>query len=267
MDARPDTRAEHRLEHRRSAVRTAVVWDALQASLDTQSATLADVRPLDVLDLGGGTGGFAVRVATSGHQVTVVDPSPDALASLARRASESGVEHRVRGVQGDSTDLLDVVGEASADIVLCHGVLEVVDDPDQALRVLAAALRPGGRISLLVAQHTAAVFARALAGHLADAQRLLAEADDAASGGGGRGAVAPAPRRFTEPGVVAALDATGYDVETVHGVRVFADLVPSALVDGEPGAADALLRLEAEAAGRPELRAVAAQLHVLAVRR
>lgn len=240
-----------------------MVWDALQSSLDTQSATLADARPLDVLDLGGGTGGFAVRVATSGHQVTVVDPSPDALASLARRASESGVQNRVRGVQGDATDLLDVVGEASADIVLCHGVLEVVDDPDQALRVLAAALRPGGRISLLVAQHTAAVFSRALAGHLADAQRLLAAADDAAGGG----AVSPAPRRFTEPGVVAALDATGYDVETVHGVRVFADLVPSALVDGEPGAADALLRLEAEAANRPELRAVATQLHVLAVRR
>ncbi|MEZ5095109.1 MAG: hypothetical protein R2731_02675 [Nocardioides sp.] len=35
-----------------------------------------------------------------GHQVLVVDPSPDALAALARRA-ESGVTDRVTGVQGD----------------------------------------------------------------------------------------------------------------------------------------------------------------------
>ena len=49
-------------------------------------------RACDVLDIGGGTGGFAVRVAELGHRVTVVDPSPDALAALDRRAREGGVE-------------------------------------------------------------------------------------------------------------------------------------------------------------------------------
>ena len=51
-------------------------------------------RAGDVLDIGGGTGGFAVRVAELGHRVTVVDPSPDALAALDRRAAESGVADR-----------------------------------------------------------------------------------------------------------------------------------------------------------------------------
>ena len=50
-------------------------------------ATTAGSR--DVLDIGGGTGGFAVRVAELGHRVPVVDPSPDALASLDRRAREA----------------------------------------------------------------------------------------------------------------------------------------------------------------------------------
>ena len=52
-------------------------------------------RPLRVLDLGGGTGGIAVPLAAAGHDVTVVDPSPDALASLARRAAETGTSERI----------------------------------------------------------------------------------------------------------------------------------------------------------------------------
>src|SRR6476646_10397981 len=86
----------------RSRTRTAVVWSALSARLEQLAAT-ADPSGdgLHVLDIGGGTGGFAVRVAELGHRVTVVDPSPDALATLDRRSRETGVEDRVTGVQGD----------------------------------------------------------------------------------------------------------------------------------------------------------------------
>src|SRR4249920_3749739 len=72
----------------RSAVRTAVVWEVLDGLLaQRRSATGADT--LEVVDLGGGTGGFAVPVAMLGHRVTVVEPSPDALAALQRRAAEA----------------------------------------------------------------------------------------------------------------------------------------------------------------------------------
>ena len=59
-------------------VRQEIMW---QAVLDAVEA-LERSGPLDVLDVGGGTGGDAVRLAALGHRVTVVDPSPDALASL-----------------------------------------------------------------------------------------------------------------------------------------------------------------------------------------
>ena len=141
-----------------------MVWDGLRPALDRAPGQ-------DVLDIGGGTGGFAVRVAELGHRVRVVDPSPDALASLDRRASESGVE--VTGQQGDLSTLLDVAEPGSADVVLCHGVLEVVDDPAAALATIGAVLRPGGMLSLLVAQRHAAVVARAMAGHFEQARALL----------------------------------------------------------------------------------------------
>lgn len=231
---------------RRDSARTAVVWEALGPLLEEPG--------LDVVDIGGGTGGFAVRVAGLGHHVTVVEPSPDALAALARRAREDGVE--VAGLQGDVGSLLELAGPAGADVVLCHGVLEVVDDPAGALAAIHQVLRPSGRLSLLVAQRHAAVIARAMAGHVAQALALLDDPD--AHGRTGR--------RFTAGEVTALVAGAGFEVGSVHAVRVFADLVPGALLDLEPGTTAALLELERSVSERPEYLPLAAQLHLLAAR-
>jgi S-adenosylmethionine-dependent methyltransferase len=254
-------RSHDRSQARRS-VRTAVVWEVLRTSL-TQLAGRAGARPdgvLDVLDVGGGTGGFAVPLAELGHRVTVVDPSPDALAALERRSAETGVTGNVQGVQGDIGGLPEVAAAGSADVVLCHGVLEYVDDPAEALGQLAAAIRPGGVLSLLAAQRDAAVLARALAGQFTAARHAL---DDPS---GRWGAEDPVPRRFTEPELRAHLEAAGFSVRASHGVRVFSDLVPGALLDLEPRNTEALLDLEHAAAEHPAFRALATQLHLLAHR-
>ena len=121
-------------------------------------------------------------------------------------------------------------------------------------------LRPGGALSLLVSQHHAAVLARAMAGHLTQAKALL----DAGPRRRDQPDHRPAERRFTADQVTGLLESAGYDVTAVHGVRVFSDLVPSTLLDLEPGAAAALLDLERAAAARPEYLTLAAQLHALA---
>ena len=150
--------------------RTAAIWAALRRALDARPARL------DVVDVGGGTGGFAVPLAEAGHTVTVIDASPDALASLGRRAAEAGVGDRVHAVQGDGDQLAALVPPGSADLVLCHSVLEVVDDPAAVVAAIAAALRPGGLASVVVANRTGAVLSRALAGQLSAAAALLPEA-------------------------------------------------------------------------------------------
>jgi S-adenosylmethionine-dependent methyltransferase len=255
--------------HRRSAARTAVVWEALREVLDGRDAAgTVGGRPALVVDVGGGTGGFAVRVAELGHPVVVVDPSPDALAILARRAEESGVTG-ITARQGDLASLPGLVPAGEVDVVLCHGVLEIVDDPAAALAVLAQVLCPGGTLSLLVNQRHAAVVARAMAGHFGQARALLdASATKPGSPGtGSPGGDPTGPRRFTADEVTAVLDDAGFDLRTMHAVRVFADLVPSSLVDLEPGAVQALVDLEHAVSTRPEYLPLATQLHALATRR
>ena len=252
--------------HPGRSVRTAVVWEVLCEALDEYRRAAG--RPaddeLDMVDLGGGTGGFAVPLARLGHRVTVVDPSPDALASLARRAAEAGVSDRVRAVQGDLATVLDEVEPAGADVVLCHGALEFADDPVLGCRNVVGALKPGGLASVLAANRSAQVLARALAGQVGGALAALRTED------GAFGEYGPAPRRFTEAQLRELLTRTGLSIRSVHGVRTFSDVVPA---NGETGygsgygpvpAAEDLLALESLASSLPEFRAIATQVHVLA---
>ncbi|MFF4411804.1 class I SAM-dependent methyltransferase [Streptosporangium sp. NPDC001559] len=236
------------------AVRTAVVWDVLRAVLADRVAATGRDR-LDIVDAGGGTGGFAVPLAGLGHAVTVVDPSPDSLAALERRAAEAGVG--VRALQGDAADLKEILPTDGADLVLCHSVLEYVEDPAGALGAIAGLLREGGAISVLAANPLAAALHRSIAGRFDEALQVL---DDPQGRWGDRD---PTPRRFTRETLAVLLSAAGLTPGEVHGVRIFADLVPSRLLDGEPGAARALVALEQAAAAHPVLRDIATQLHVL----
>ncbi|GAA4987301.1 class I SAM-dependent methyltransferase [Kineococcus glutinatus] len=238
---------------------SAVLWDGVRRLLEGCATGSDGQRRCSVVDLGGGTGGLAVRIASLGHTVTVVDPSPDALAALAQRTAEAGVAARVRGVQGDATDLAALLPAAGADLLLCHGVLEVVDELLATLRAAAGALRPGGSLSLLVAQWPAAVLARALSGSAAQALRLLEDPDRR------WGAADPLRRRLDRAAVTALAVEAGFTVTQVEGVRTFSELVPGASV-GSDADLDLLRRLDAQAAHVEELLPLAAHLHLHARR-
>jgi SAM-dependent methyltransferase len=242
-------------DFRRDGVRFSLVWDVLN---DVVSARVAETgrQALDIVDVGGGTGGLAVPFAALGHNVTVVDPSPDALAAAQRRAAEAGA--RLTAVQGDAASLDSVAGPKAADLVICHNVLEYVDSPADAMTAIAAVLRPSATVSVLAANAVAAVLHRALAGRFTEA-RLLLETEGAAG----------TPRRFTLPALTALIEGAGLLAGEAHGLRIFSGLVPGALLDADTGGtggskgAEALRALEAAAAAAPPLRDIAAQLHLL----
>jgi hypothetical protein len=139
--------------------------------------------------------------------------------------------------------------------VLCHSVLEVVDDPATAIKAIAAALRPGGAASVVVANRAAAVLARAINGHLDAALALLT------SPTGNTGATDRLRRRFDAASASALLASASLAVEQIHGVRVIADLVPGVTLDSDH---EQVRAIETLAATLPPYRDVATQLHLLA---
>ena len=232
------------MARRRRSVASTRLAEVLAAQLG--ELVPGEQRPLDVVDLGGGTGGLALDVARRGHHVTVVDPSPDALASLERRLADDHLEGTVAARQGDASDLVALLGRGAVDVVLCHRVLEVVDDPAAVLASAAAVLRPGGALSLLVAQKHALVLGQAVAGHLAAARQTWEDA-----------------RRLDFAAVTALVEAAGFAVLEADGIGAVADLVPEVAVESPSAWAD-LLALETAVSRDPAFRALAPYVHVFA---
>jgi S-adenosylmethionine-dependent methyltransferase len=217
---------------------------------------IGSVAAATVLDCGGGSGRFAVPLAVAGATVTVVDISIDALATLRRRALEAGVSEQIVPLQGDVEALGDVVPAAAFDLVLAHGILEVVEPLSDAFAAIAATVRPGGLLSVLVSNPVAAVLGRALAGDLTGAERELAQLDSVVDEAPDRPSPVAVQRLCAEHGLV---------VEQLHGVGVFRDLVPGTALD-IPGARDALARLEEACAQLSPFAEIAGRVHVLARR-
>lgn len=203
-----------------------------------------------VLDCGGGSGSLAVPLAAQGAVVTVVDVSIDALATLMRRAAEAGVSDLVTAVQGEAESLADLVAADGFDLVLAHDVLEDVQNPALVMRQIAGVLRPGGVLSVVVANPVAGVLARVLAGDLAGAQSAYHRSS---------------PYAHDAQSLAEQCQAAGLRVQRVEGLGVFTDLVPGIELE-RPGAIAALSELESAVAGRAPYRDIASRLHVLARR-
>jgi 2-polyprenyl-3-methyl-5-hydroxy-6-metoxy-1,4-benzoquinol methylase len=111
------------------------------ASLLTQQLmrVVRSQAPGRVLDLGGGEGADAIRLALLGWDALLVESSLVACEKAAEFASESGVQIEVIN---DSIITFPDLGEF--DLVICNGVLHYVEDKSSAIRRIQGATRPGG---------------------------------------------------------------------------------------------------------------------------
>jgi SAM-dependent methyltransferase len=126
--------------------RLAAIYDALdpdRSDLDAYLAMVEEFGARSVLDLGCGTGVFALMLAERGLEVIGVDPAG---ASLEVARGKPGAE-RVRWVHGDATAMPVTV---TVDLVtMTANVAQVFITDDEwlaTLRAVHVALRPGGRL-------------------------------------------------------------------------------------------------------------------------
>ncbi|WP_084497158.1 class I SAM-dependent methyltransferase [Nocardia amamiensis] len=106
-------------------------------------------RPLTVLDVGGGNGLDAVRLAALGHHVTIVDTSPASLAEAVGLAEAQGFGDLIDTRLADLSDISTVAARGSIDVVLCHNVIQYVSDRGAVFGAMVSVLRTGGLLSVL----------------------------------------------------------------------------------------------------------------------
>ncbi|MDO0915554.1 methyltransferase domain-containing protein [Streptomyces sp. DT2A-34] len=228
--------------------------------LDEQIAGRFPVgQRLRVLDVGMGQGTQALRLARAGHQVTGVEQDPKMIAAAREELAgePEGIRERVRIVQGDGRDTGVHFLPGSFDVVLCHGVLMYIKEPDPLLAGLARMLAPGGLLSLLVRNGDALAMRPGLAGDWAAAL----DAFDTTAYRNRLGLDVRADRLAE---LTATLAGIGAPLHTWYGVRVFTDTA----ADGAeiPADVEALLAVEERAGKTDPYRSVAALLHLCGVR-
>lgn len=233
--------------------------------LDLAFANLQDflsqpTESLSALDIGGGTGALAVRLAQLGIHITVLDESMPMLDIANRAAQESAVSERITLQHGGASQLASLFAPESFDLILCHNVLEFVDDPGVVLRDVARLMRsPLSIISILVRSQPGEVLKAALLnGDLAASERNLNAEWGEESLYGGK------VRLFTAESLKSMLLEASLTVTAERGVRVVADYLPPKISRADEY--DHICELERKLGRRPEFAAVARYTQILAHR-
>ena len=193
---------------------------------------------------------MAVRLARLGVHVTLLDSSPEMLDLANRAAREAGVGASIALQEGDASQVANLFSGECFDVILCHNILEFVEDPRAVLRTASQVMRDSSILSVLVRTQAGEVWKAAIqAGDLAGAARNLAAEWGCESLFGGK------VRLFTPESLSAMLRQNSLAATATRGVRVISDYLPPAIsFDAEY---ERILELERELGSRPEFAAVA----------
>lgn len=212
--------------------------------------------PAAIVDVGGGAGRVAVPLARKGYEVTILDPSEEALGqareALVREGAATG--RRIRLVAGRGEEAPGLLGEGTFDAATCHGVLPFVEDPEPLVRALVRLVRPGGLVSVLAKNAEALAMRPALQGHYRKALGSLGADRD-------EGPLGALTRADTLAGLQGILEAADGEFIAWHGVRSFTEHLGDA--PAVPEVLEDALELEWAAGRKDPYRGVARWIHLL----
>lgn len=213
---------------------------------------------LRALDVGGGTGALAVRLARLGLHVTLLEPSREMLEIADRAAKGASVEGKIALKFGNADQLENLFDAHSFDVILCHNVLEYVDNPDAVLRSCARLLCDSSSLlSVLVRNRAGEVLKTAIrGGDLEDAEKNLTAESVKENLYGGRS------RLFSADALEASMKAASLEAIAMRGVRVVSDYLPPNV--NRSAEHERIFQLERELGRRADFAAVARYTHCLA---
>lgn len=105
-----------------------------------------------VVEVGAGIGTYTTRLLDAGaEKLLAIEPEPACAEALEARLGTDPRVTVVRETLPDSPALAELAG--ACDLVVCQNVLEHIEDDAAAVKAMAAALAPAGRMTLLVPAH------------------------------------------------------------------------------------------------------------------
>jgi S-adenosylmethionine-dependent methyltransferase len=215
---------------------------------------------LRIADVGGGNGLDGIRLAQSGHCVTVIDESSAMLAEAERVSRNLGLDGCFDTLQVGFGALAASFDPGTFDVVMAHNVLQFVDDLPGALSELCQIARPGAVVSIICPNRDSEPL------RLAIRQHDLAGALDAI------GATRMANDLFRAQthalcadDVTAAMETAGLTTVQRYGIRCVSDYIVDDSIKSTPSGYAALEQLELAMSDQPQFVAIARMFHLIGI--
>jgi SAM-dependent methyltransferase len=168
-------------------------------------------------------------------------------------------------VAGGLGSLPEDVGNATYDVVLCHGVLMYLPDPSPALRELAGLVAPGGLLSLVFRNAGGIAMRPAVRRDWAEARALLDGVNE--RNPVYRNEIGVLARADHLEDVEAALALSGLLTEAWYGVRIATDSIdPDEPVPADPAELAEMLDVEERLGRTDPYRRITTLTHLLSRR-
>lgn len=199
-----------------------------------------------ILDFGSGEGVTANHYAKK-NDVTAIEPSEEMLSSAWR-------DNEYDQIVGDANTLSSFEDEVF-DFIICHNVLEYIDDKEAVLKALARVLKKDGIIS--IAKHNRAGRVMQMAVLLDDFEKANAILDGENSMASKFGAI----RYYEDDDIIKWVPEL--TVSEVWGIRTFWDLQQNQEKHRDEEWQNKMMQLELRVAQLPEYRDIAFFHHLL----
>lgn len=216
------------------------------------------VKPLRILDAGGGQGQFSLAFAEAGHQLVICDISAEMLKLAGEAVVRKSLADRVTLLHCAIQDLPEHLPDAHRgfDLVLCHAVIEWMLEPQALLPCLLDYLRPEGYLSFTFYNLNSLVYKNLLRTNF----KKILQQDFA----GSRGSLTPI--NPMEPAVIDSwLADLPLSILGRSGIRVFHDYIfDHENREREP---DNVIALELQYSLQEPFLSLGRYIHILAVKR
>lgn len=228
-DARAyDERKESGSFRHQIKVKRRILWDLIGEYLPEDGS---------ILDLGGGTGVWAIPLAQAGYHVRLTDISPGFLARAREKVDELGLGDLISIEKVDLCDLSGYENESFQFVLALGDPLSYCEDAGKALQEIRRVLKPDG---VLIGDVESAYggIDRRRAESWEDIRRILDEGT--AFWPGGETEV----RMFTPSKLTALIQSSGLVLKAMYSADLISSLVEKELLDSIEGDLDQWVELE-----------------------